>query len=223
VTPSKRFIAIGIMVAVSPRVAADSPLPTTEEFYAALTTCAVGSEVDISADLLGSVASFYSGQRSKGAASFKTSTKFLELFPEDERVKVYELYTKCISQIINARGTDHATPPPLPPSPSSPVPATTTVEVLQPKWTGNGRRFDITARVVAANPSMGTPSGIVIFNVDGSDEPEDVRVQGGEAILKGEVLELGHEVRIRATYKPSHGEPFLGAKSEAKNFNVSIN
>jgi hypothetical protein len=84
-------------------VSADTSLPSTQDFNGALTTCATGSAVDISADLLGSVASFYSGQRSNGAASFRTATNFLELFPEDDRAKVYELYTKCISQILHVR------------------------------------------------------------------------------------------------------------------------
>jgi hypothetical protein len=79
---------------------ADTKLPTAEEFNSALSTCATGSDIDISADLLGSITSIYNGQRSNGAASFKTSTKFLELFPETDRAKVYELYAKCVSQIL---------------------------------------------------------------------------------------------------------------------------
>jgi hypothetical protein len=106
------------------------------------------------------------------------------------------------------------------PSPTS-TRTTAIVEVLPPARSGSGRRFDITARVVAADPSMGAPSGVVTFNIDGSDEPEDVQVQGGDATLRGEVLDIGRKVRIQAIYKPSRGESFLGAKSEAKTFDVN--
>jgi hypothetical protein len=77
-------------------------LPTTEQFHAALATCATGLDVSISSDLVGSVTSIYSGERSNGAASFKTETKFLELFPQSDRSKVYELYTKCILKILDS-------------------------------------------------------------------------------------------------------------------------
>jgi hypothetical protein len=83
---------------------ADSSLPTTEQFNAALSTCAAGLDVSINADLLGSVGTIYSGQRTNGAASFKTATKFLELFPEADRTKAYELYTKCIAHLIAPGG-----------------------------------------------------------------------------------------------------------------------
>jgi hypothetical protein len=114
-TSLRLFVAIYVLSVFILGIAAKSwadegRLPTTEEFNGALGTCAAGLDVTISADLLGSVASIYNGQRSNGAASFKTATKFLELFPERDRAKVYELYTKCISQILRVSAGEGLSP-----------------------------------------------------------------------------------------------------------------
>jgi hypothetical protein len=83
---------------------AQTTLPTTQEFNSALATCAAGIDITITADLLGSITSLYNGERTKGAANFRTATKFLELFPVNDRVKAYELYTRCITEIIPING-----------------------------------------------------------------------------------------------------------------------
>jgi hypothetical protein len=75
-------------------------LPTTEAFKEALTTCATGANIEIQANLLGSVSRIYNGQRTRGIASFKTITKFLSLFPPADRAKVYDLYTQCIVYVL---------------------------------------------------------------------------------------------------------------------------
>src|SRR5580658_3804953 len=75
-------------------------LPTTEQFTQALTTCALGSKITVSADLLGSISSLYKGERTNGAGVFQTETKLIEQFPEADRAKVYELYVTCISKIL---------------------------------------------------------------------------------------------------------------------------
>jgi hypothetical protein len=87
-------------------------LPSSEQFNSALTTCATNSDMSVSADLLGSITSVYNGQKTQGAANLKTATKFIELFPAGDRAKIYELYTKCIAQILHLSSTD----PPHPPS-----------------------------------------------------------------------------------------------------------
>jgi hypothetical protein len=79
---------------------ASTQLPTTEAFTEALTTCATGSNIEIQANLLGSVSRIYNGQRTKGIASFKTITKFISLFPPTDRAKVYDLYTQCIVHVL---------------------------------------------------------------------------------------------------------------------------
>jgi len=115
--PILLFLAAGVWIEATKNLAfAQQPqLPTTEEFQGALATCATGLDVTVNADLLGSISSIYNGQRSNGAASFKTLTRFLELFPEADRAKVYELYTKCIANIISPRSSPNAQiPSPLP-------------------------------------------------------------------------------------------------------------
>jgi hypothetical protein len=100
-------------------------LPTTQEFNGALSTCATGADIHVNADLIGSIGSIYNGQRSNGAADFKTATKFLELFPESDRAKVYELYVKCISQILHEQtgsSEDTKTVAALPPIPKTDSP-----------------------------------------------------------------------------------------------------
>jgi hypothetical protein len=102
-------------------------LPTTQEFNGALSTCATGADIHVNADLIGSIGSIYNGQRSNGAADFKTATKFLELFPESDRAKVYELYVKCISQILHeqagsSEGGETGSVRPLPPIPKTDSP-----------------------------------------------------------------------------------------------------
>jgi hypothetical protein len=120
-----RFAIISILVSFGTTVgiyssdAVESQLPTTEQFNGMLSTCAVGLNAEISSDLIGSVTSIYSGQRTNGVASFKSVTDFLKMFPEGDRAKVYELYTRCISVILSR---DIAAPPahPSPPPSKSP-------------------------------------------------------------------------------------------------------
>jgi hypothetical protein len=84
-----------------PGAAQAQNLPSTQQFNSALTTCATTSDISISADLLGSVSSVYDGQKTQGTANLKTATKFIELFPEGDRAKIYDLYMKCIAQILH--------------------------------------------------------------------------------------------------------------------------
>jgi hypothetical protein len=77
---------------------------TTQEFNAALAACALGLDINISANLIGSVTSIYEGERTKGAASLRMETKFLQLFPEADREKIYVLYVNCIEKLIPAVG-----------------------------------------------------------------------------------------------------------------------
>jgi hypothetical protein len=78
-----------------------TPLPLGRYFnIEKISTCATNSNIFISADLLGSVSSVYEGEKTRGTANLKTATKFIELFPEADRLKVYQLYTKCVVRIL---------------------------------------------------------------------------------------------------------------------------
>lgn len=65
------------------------------------------------------------------------------------------------------------------------------------------------------------PSGVVIFNIDGDGVPEEVLVRGGEAVLKGQILDRGHKVTIGAVYKPGPEQPSFGAEAEPKTFDIN--
>jgi hypothetical protein len=97
--------ALLAFVTLSAATTCAQDLPSTQQFNGALTTCATNSDIAISADLLGSVSSVYDGQKTQGTANLKTASKFIELFPEGDRLKIYELYTKCISQILGKLGS----------------------------------------------------------------------------------------------------------------------
>jgi hypothetical protein len=121
---SLKFSLIVLVVAASTwwaliaraRASDDNRLPTTEEFNGALSACAAGLSITISADLIGSITTLYDGQLTKGTTTFKTQTDFLRSFPEADRAKVYQLYTQCIVQILRGRtAKSEPQPQPLPP------------------------------------------------------------------------------------------------------------
>jgi hypothetical protein len=78
-------------------------LPTTEQFQSMLTSCAIGANIEVSADIVGSISTIYDGDKTQGKASIKSESKFLELMPEKDRLKAYELYTACISKLLGVR------------------------------------------------------------------------------------------------------------------------
>lgn len=76
-------------------------LPNTGQFMSMLNACAAGSKTEFSGDLLGSVASIYAGERTKGSARLATETEFLKLLPSDKKFEGYRLYVECIKAIVN--------------------------------------------------------------------------------------------------------------------------
>lgn len=76
-------------------------LPSTAEFTNLLRTCASNADIELTTDLVGSIATIYDGQRTQGTLSFKTSTAFLSLIPEAQRLEAYKVYTACILKIVN--------------------------------------------------------------------------------------------------------------------------
>jgi hypothetical protein len=97
-----RLAAI-ILTGVLPGAAYAQALPSTEEFQNLMTTCAQGSDLHIDADIIGSAASIYSGERTKGAASLKSQTRFLELFPPEDRLEAAKLYQACITDFLRGK------------------------------------------------------------------------------------------------------------------------
>jgi hypothetical protein len=83
-------------------------LLATEQFNGALSTCAAGLDVSVSSDIVGSITSIYAGERTNGVASFKTATRFLELFPQADRATIYKIYVECITKILKINSTQSA-------------------------------------------------------------------------------------------------------------------
>jgi S1-C subfamily serine protease len=80
-----------------------APLPSGPEFDNLLKTCALGANIEIKADLIGSIKTIYEGARTSGSASMLSSAEFLKQIPEKERLEAYRLYTECIFKIISRR------------------------------------------------------------------------------------------------------------------------
>lgn len=93
-------IILPLLGAILSNLAYGKELPTTEEFQGLLQGCAVGAHIEISADLLGSITSIYKGDKTQGKTLISSQTEFLKLIPEKDRLKAYELYTRCISNFI---------------------------------------------------------------------------------------------------------------------------
>jgi len=92
------FLALMLMSGVGK---ADQPTSlSTEQFHNMLAVCALGLNVHLHANLLGSLTSIYDGSKTNGDATFEITTKFLEQFPETERTNVYALYTNCITHML---------------------------------------------------------------------------------------------------------------------------
>jgi hypothetical protein len=65
----------------------------------AILTCASGANIELSADLVGSIRTIFNGEGTKGYASFKTESEFLEQFPDSQRLQAYTLYVQCVATI----------------------------------------------------------------------------------------------------------------------------
>ncbi|HEV7879630.1 hypothetical protein [Bradyrhizobium sp.] len=96
---------VGILAVLCSAQAQQQTLPNSQQFTDLLRGCAAGANIDISADLVGSLKTIYDGQRTQGAASFKSSADFLKLIPDAQRLEAYKLYTQCVQGIISGKIT----------------------------------------------------------------------------------------------------------------------
>jgi hypothetical protein len=85
-------------------------LPSTEEFQGLLTGCAIGVNLEVNTDLVGSIADIYRGDKTQGKLTIKNKTKFLELIPENDRLEAYKLYTACIKNILSKKSSNSYQP-----------------------------------------------------------------------------------------------------------------
>lgn len=88
----------------------EKKLPSSEEFQSLIAGCAMGADIEIKADLLGSIKEIYEGDKTTGRAIISSQTEFLKQIPEKDRLTAYELYTKCITKIISESNTTSSVP-----------------------------------------------------------------------------------------------------------------
>lgn len=102
---AKIFLIVGCIWidGITDRSAAQSSFPTTEEFMNALGTCATTQSIQIDANFRGSVENIYRGARTEGYARILNQSRFLEAFPEKDKLAAYRLYTNCIVKILPQR------------------------------------------------------------------------------------------------------------------------
>jgi hypothetical protein len=154
------FTALGLSTALLGGALAQD-LPTPEQFQSLLTTCALGSDVSIDADIIGSATSIYRGERTKGTAKLKTESGFLALFPEKDRLEAVKLYRECVRDFLNrpSRSTD---PPPPPPEPRK-DPASTAAEFMRSRLTPGKSVDELLAQSSVPFCSYDIETGLQIF------------------------------------------------------------
>jgi hypothetical protein len=100
----KTLLTIGITLVASGGTSslsyAQASWPTTEQFMSTLSVCALNLNLTIKGDLQGSIRTFYEGVKTQGELSNSTTTRFIDLFPESQRLDAYKLYTECVLKII---------------------------------------------------------------------------------------------------------------------------
>ena len=105
--------AAGLMIAGTGH-AAEYPSPVV--FDRMLSLCAAGAGIELDADLRGSIVGLYESDRTEGTATLDTTADFLSSIPESDRLKAYEIYTRCITEILAAfagQGGSETTADPL--------------------------------------------------------------------------------------------------------------
>ncbi|HEV7877277.1 hypothetical protein [Bradyrhizobium sp.] len=103
-------LLFAIWISMATPSVAQTTLLSTEQFMNALGTCATNMNLNVSADLLGSVKSIYEGAKIQGTAVLQNAPEFLKLFPEGERTTVYKLYVECITKFLGTPSTDATLP-----------------------------------------------------------------------------------------------------------------
>jgi hypothetical protein len=74
-------------------------MPNTEQFMNMLGTCATSMNVRVTADMVGSIKTFYEGNKTQGSFTLQNMPEFLKLFPENDRTTAYKLYVECLMKM----------------------------------------------------------------------------------------------------------------------------
>ncbi|MEM9128208.1 MAG: hypothetical protein AAGA97_00550 [Pseudomonadota bacterium] len=72
--------------------------PANELLREVLQVCSVSRNIEIDADLRGSIETIFSGELTEGRLSFVDAATFLESIPLEQRLEAYKIYLECISE-----------------------------------------------------------------------------------------------------------------------------
>ncbi|MER8650946.1 hypothetical protein [Mesorhizobium sp. M0586] len=78
-----------------------NPMPSAEQMYTALSLCALNVNLKVDADIKGSLKSLFEDASAKGRFSVETTTAFLGLFPDTDKLKAYRAYRGCMFKTLN--------------------------------------------------------------------------------------------------------------------------
>ncbi|HEV7879629.1 hypothetical protein [Bradyrhizobium sp.] len=84
-----------VVVESRPALAAEN-FPDSERIFSALSACALNVDLKVDANIAGSLRSVFSSAAAQGRFSVSTTTSFLQLFPESDKLKAYRAYRYCM-------------------------------------------------------------------------------------------------------------------------------
>jgi hypothetical protein len=75
--------------------------PDSERIFSALSACALNVNLTVDAAIQGSLRSLFKDAAAQGKFSVSTTTAFLQLFPEKDKLKAYRAYRYCMFTTLN--------------------------------------------------------------------------------------------------------------------------
>jgi hypothetical protein len=88
--------SVSIMMMPHRVAAASDDFPSSERIFAALSACALNVNLTVDASIAGSLRSIFSDAAAQGRFSVDTTTSFLQLFPDSDKLKAYRAYRYCM-------------------------------------------------------------------------------------------------------------------------------
>lgn len=95
-----KALAFALCFFTSSQSNSSDSFPDAEKTYSALSLCALNVNLSVDAGIKGSLKSLFQDASAKGGFSVETTTSFLELFPEADKLKAYRAYRLCMFKIL---------------------------------------------------------------------------------------------------------------------------
>lgn len=110
-----KFFSVAAIVAalLTQNAHAQREFPTAEEIYGALSTCALNVNLTVNANIVGSLKALFEDASADGAFTVSTTTEFLQLFPDQDKLLAYRAYRQCMFTALQITA-DTICPPPEP-------------------------------------------------------------------------------------------------------------